>query len=153
MKVKDFMIHNVISVHKNTTLKELLTIFVEHRIGGVPVVDDENQLLGMVSDGDVIRFLSPKEQSVHDLFYTVYVEDGETEQEVLAEKMNKTVADMMHKKRLYTVQEEDEFESAIRLLSRHHFKKLPVVDGNNKVLGVISRGDIIHNLSKMMLTK
>lgn len=153
MKVKDFMIQDVISVHKETTVKELLKIFVEHHIGGVPVVNDENELLGIISDGDVIRYLSPKEQAVHDLFYTVYIEEGETEQDVLAEKTNHLAADMMHRKRIYTVKEDDDFEYAIRLLSKHHFKKLPVVDESNKLIGVISRGDIIHNLSKMIISK
>jgi CBS domain-containing protein len=43
---------------------------------------------------------------------------------------------------------DDDFESAIRLISKHHFKKIPVVHGAGRVVGIISRGDIIHNLSK-----
>lgn len=74
MKAKDFMIQDVISVKPDTTVKELLALFVERHIGGVPVLDEESKLLGMVSDGDVIRYLSPREQAVRDLFYTVYVE-------------------------------------------------------------------------------
>lgn len=60
MEVKDFMIRDVITVKKETTIRELLKVLAHHRIGGVPVVDAEGKLLGMVSDGDVIRFLQPK---------------------------------------------------------------------------------------------
>lgn len=153
MKVEDFMITDVISVHKDTTVKDLLNLLIEHRIGGVPVVDDDNHLVGMVSDGDVLRYLTPKAQSVHDLFYTVYVEDEESEQEVLSRKINETVGSMLHRKHIYTVQPDDLFEEAIRLLSHHHFKKLPVTDENNNVVGVISRGDIIYNISKLIVAK
>lgn len=153
MKVHDFMIQDVISVKPDTTVRELLTLFINHRIGGVPVLDSNQHLVGMVSDGDVLRYLSPKPEAVHDLFYTVYVQEAEKEQDVLNRKMNKTVADMMHKRHLYTVHQDDEIEVAIRLLSQHHFKKLPVINSNKKVIGVISRGDVIYNLSKMIISK
>ncbi|GGH87809.1 CBS domain-containing protein [Pullulanibacillus pueri] len=153
MKVADFMIHDVITVHSETPIKELLKLLIEHNIGGVPVVDKENKLIGMVSDGDIIRYLSPREEAVHDLFFTVYVEKGETAQEVLDRKMDEPVTEMMKKKHLYTVNKDDDFEVALRLLSQHHFKKLPVVDADEKVIGVVSRGDIVHNLSKMIISR
>ncbi|UOQ43312.1 CBS domain-containing protein [Halobacillus salinarum] len=151
MLVKEFMIHDVIHVHPQTSLKELLRILVKHRIGGVPVVNEKEELLGMVSDGDVIRYLSPKEEAVHDLFYTVYVEEGQTEKEVLAEKINDQVEEAMRTKHLYIIREDEEFEQAVRLFSQHHFKKLPVLNDSGVVTGVISRGDIIRNLSKMII--
>ena len=59
----------------------------------------------------------------------------------------------MEKKQIYTVKEEDTFERAIRILSHHHFKKLPVLDSNNKVIGIVSRGDIDNNLMKILSNK
>lgn len=60
LKVKDFMIKDVVSIKPDTTIKELLKLLSDHRIGGVPVVDDQDKLIGMVSDGDIIRYLTPK---------------------------------------------------------------------------------------------
>lgn len=152
MKVKDFMIKDVISVKPTTTLHDLLKTFIEHGIGGVPVLDDDLHLVGMISDGDVIRYLSPRPEKVHDLFYSVYVQEGEKEKDVLAKKMGTKVEDIISKvHRIVTVKDDDEFEEAIRLLSKHHFKKLPVLDEEGKVIGVISRGDIIMNLAKLIL--
>ena len=54
----------------------------------------------------------------------------------------------MVKKNIQTLSPDDDFEDAIRLISKHHFKKLPVLNGAGRVVGVISRGDIIHKLSK-----
>lgn len=153
LKVKDFMIPDVISIKPDTTIKELLKLLTRHHIGGVPVVDGQNKLIGMVSDGDIIRYLAPKEGSVRDFIYEVFMEEGETEQEVLKEKINTTVDKLMQKGQIYSVKEEDTFEKAIQLLSGHHFKKLPVLNLNGNVTGIISRGDIDSNLMKILSQK
>ena len=158
LKVKDFMIHNVVSIRPGATVKDLLKLLIKHRIGGVPVVDSENKLVGMISDGDVIRYLAPKEGSVRDLVYGVFIEEEETEQEVLKEKINTDISKILEtsitsKEQLYTLKEEDTFEKAIHILSKHHFKKLPVLDCENKLIGIISRGDINDSLLKMIISK
>ncbi len=151
--VKEFMVTNLISVKLDSTILDLLKLFTKHKIGGAPVLDSQKNLIGMVSDGDIIRYLAPKEGSVHDFIYDVLVEEEENEQDVLKERINATVEDFMEKKHIYTLKEEDTFERAIRKLSKHHFKKLPVLDSNNKVTGIISRGDIDNNLMKILSNK
>lgn len=151
LKVKDFMVNDVVSVKPDATIKELLKLLSKHRIGGVPVVDDEDKLVAMVSDGDIIRYLTPKEGSVRDFIYQVFVEEGETEGEVLKKKIDTNVSEVIkanppHKKQLYTIKGGDTLEKAVHILSQHHFKKLPVLDPEGKVVGIISRGDINNTL-------
>lgn len=145
MQVRDFMITKVFTVKPSDTVKELLDILNSNRIGGVPVVDDKGHLVGMVSDGDVLRYLAPKPLGIAGLVYII--EDGEIE-DVVQEKLDTPVKDIMTKRNLLFVSPDEEFDKTIRLLSRHHFKKLPVVNGAGRVIGVLSRGDIIHNISK-----
>ncbi len=59
----------------------------------------------------------------------------------------------MHKEPIYTVKEDDTFEKAVHILSQHHFKQLPVLDAQDKVRGIISRGDINNNLIKLLSQK
>ena len=148
MQVRDFMIRNVYTATPSTTVKELISILETKQIGGVPVVDDRSNLVGMISDGDIMRFLSPQEGKVYLAYYISYVEEGQKIEEVLKEKMNTPIGEIMVRKNIKILAPDDDFESAIRLISRHHFKKLPVVNGAGRVIGVISRGDIIHHLSK-----
>ncbi|NYE06930.1 CBS domain-containing protein [Bacillus niacini] len=143
------MIRKVFTVKPSNTVKELLDILNSNRIGGVPVVDDKGQLVGMVSDGDVLRYLAPKPLGIAGLVYII--EDGEIE-DVLQEKLDTSVKDIMTKRNLLFVSPDEEFDKTIRLLSRHHFKKLPVVNGAGRVIGVLSRGDIIHNISKKIIS-
>ncbi|MBM4761759.1 CBS domain-containing protein [Bacillus sp. B15-48] len=149
MKVRDFMITKVFTIKPTNTVKELLTILNTNRIGGVPVVDEKGHLVGMISDGDVLRYLAPKPLGIAGLVYII--EDGELE-DVLREKLTTPVKEIMTKRNVLSVSPDDEFEWTIRLLSRHHYKKLPVVNGAGRVIGVISRGDLIHNISKKMIT-
>ncbi|MDM5327124.1 CBS domain-containing protein [Neobacillus sp. CF12] len=149
MQVRDFMITKVFTVKPSDTVKELLDILNSNRIGGVPVVDDKGHLVGMVSDGDVLRYLAPKPLGIAGLVYII--EDGEIE-DVVQEKLDTPVKDIMTKRNLLFVSPDEEFDKTIRLLSRHHFKKLPVVNGAGRVIGVLSRGDIIHNISKKIIS-
>jgi CBS domain-containing protein len=149
MQVRDFMITKVFTVKRSDTVKELLDILNSNRIGGVPVVDDKDHLVGMVSDGDVLRYLAPKPLGIAGLVYII--EDGEIE-DVVQEKLDTPVKDIMTKRNLLFVSPDEEFDKTIRLLSRHHFKKLPVVNGAGRVIGVLSRGDIIHNISKKIIS-
>lgn len=149
MKVRDFMIHKVFTIKASNTVEELLTILNSNRIGGVPVVDDRGNLVGMVSDGDVLRYLSPKPLGVAGLVYII--EDGEME-DVLVEKLDTPVKEIMTKRNILSVSPDDDFETTLRLLSRHHYKKLPVINGAGRVVGVLSRGDIIDSISKIIIS-
>ncbi|WP_394233526.1 CBS domain-containing protein [Niallia oryzisoli] len=143
------MITKVFTVKPFTTVRELLQLLSSNRIGGVPVVDDKGQLLGMISDGDVLRYLAPKPLGIAGLVYII--EDGEIE-DVIKEKLDTPVKEIMNKRNILYVSPEEEFDKTIRLLSRQHYKKLPVVNGAGRVIGVISRGDIINNISTKIIS-
>ncbi|MFC2947964.1 CBS domain-containing protein [Virgibacillus sediminis] len=143
MQVRDYMITKVFTIKPESTVRELLHILHSNRIGGVPVVDDRGNLTGMVSDGDVLRYLAPKRLGVAGLIYMI--EDGEIE-DVIQEKLDTQVHTIMTRRNLLSVPPDEDFESTLQLLSRHHYKKLPVVNGAGRVIGVLSRGDLIHNV-------
>ncbi|GER68071.1 CBS domain-containing protein [Weizmannia acidilactici] len=151
MEVRDFMIRDVITVKKETTIRELLKVLVDHKIGGVPVVDGQGKLLGMISDGDVIRFLQPKARTVYDFYITIVVNEREDFNEKLAQSLDLPVEKIMKRRELYTVKPDDDFENALSILAKHHFKKLPVVNPAGRVVGVISRGDIMRQITTKLI--
>ena len=103
MQVRDFMIYNVFTAKPSTTVKELISIFESKRIGGVPVVDNKGNLVGMVSDGDIVRFLSPTKEKIHVYHYLTYFEIDESVEDVLREKMDTPVSEIMVKKNIKTL--------------------------------------------------
>ena len=59
----------------------------------------------------------------------------------------------MTKRNILSVSPDDDFETTIRSISRHHYKKLPVINGAGRVIGVLSRGDIIDSISKNIICR
>ncbi|MFD1360487.1 CBS domain-containing protein [Lentibacillus salinarum] len=152
MKINDFMITDVISVQKNITIKELLRTLVTNRIGGVPVVGENNRLSGMISDGDVIRYLQPHGRTIYDALSIVFVNEKENLKQKVVSRIEDHAEKIM-KKNIYTVLPDDDIEEALSIFSRYHFKKVPVVDDDSAVVGVISRGDIIRLISNQMIAR
>lgn len=153
MYVKDFMIADVITASKSMSVKELLELLVNHRIGGVPVINKENNLQGMISDGDVIRYLQPKGRTVYDMFALVLVSEKENLMHKLNYAVDHKVEQVMSNKDIFTVHPEDKLEVALEIFSKHHFKKIPVINDDHKVVGVVSRGDIIRYISTTLIAK
>ncbi|WP_018662181.1 CBS domain-containing protein [Heyndrickxia acidiproducens] len=153
MEVRDFMIRDVITVTKETTIRELLQLLVDNKIGGAPVVDDRGKLLGMITDGDVIRFLQPKARTVYDIYMTFVVNDREDFQLKLAQSLDLPIEKIMKRREIYTVKPEDDFENALTILAKHHFKKLPVTNPAGRVVGVISRGDIMRQITTKLIRR
>ncbi|HLR08073.1 MAG TPA: CBS domain-containing protein [Bacillota bacterium] len=151
MKVKHFMITDVICVTKETTVKRLLETLVTHKIGGVPVVDDENTLIGMITDGDVLRYLQPKGRGIYDMYSLVIFSEKENLDQKLNYALNHHVDRVMRKKDIKRVRPDDDLEEALAIFSRHHFKKIPVVNDERKVVGVLSRGDMIRYITTQLI--
>lgn len=149
MQVRDFMITKVFTVKPSDTIKELLHVFTTNRIGGVPVVDEKDHLVGMISDGDVLRYLAPNPLGIAGLVYII--EEGSFE-DGLQEKLDTEVKEVMTKRNILSASPNDDFEKTLRLLSRHHYKKLPIVNGAGRVVGVLSRGDLINNITKKIIS-
>lgn len=151
MKVKEFMITDVISAAPQMTLTEVMAMFVEKRIGGVPVCGDDGKLLGMVTDGDILRAIQPIDRKIFNfLLYMQYMEEIDVKTR-LKETAGTPILSIAKTKNIVTVTPDDEMDIAVKHLSTHHFKKLPVIDEDGRVVGVISRGDVIRKIQSSIL--
>lgn len=147
MRVRDFMIQDVIHVKKGDTVRHLLQTLVNNRIGGVPVVDEEDRLMGMVSDGDILRILAPREQTLASVYVLVFTIQRREMSDVVYEHLDQSIEELMTKRKIYYLHPDDDLEEAFNILSKHHFKKIPVVNDDDRVVGVISRGDMIRYIT------
>jgi CBS domain-containing protein len=151
MKVKEFMVKDVISVSPDSSVKDVMTTFVEKKIGGVPIVQKDGTLSGMVTDGDILRAIKPLDRRIHDYFsFITYIATEEVELH-LNEIIKRDIIHIAKTNGIVTVHPDDEMETVVNLLAKHHFKKLPVIDETNHVIGVISRGDVIRNIQERIV--
>lgn len=151
MNVHDFMIKDVISVRPQSTVKEVMKAIVEKKIGGLPIVDDAGKLAGIVTDGDILRAIKPIDRHITDYFsYITYIQEQNLEGR-LNEIAANPIIQIAKKKGVVTVSPDDDMKQVVILLSKHHFKKLPVIDKERRVVGVISRGDVIRSIQNTIL--
>ncbi|KAI9128135.1 hypothetical protein K1719_001128 [Acacia pycnantha] len=148
-RVADFMTKkkNLHVVKTTTTVEEALEALVHNRISGLPVIDDDWNLVGVVSDYDLlaIDLISGGSQCETSMFPDVD-SSWKTFNEIqkLLEKTNgKIVGDLMTPTPL-VVHESTNLEDAARLLLETKFRRLPVVDEEGKLVGLITRGNIVR---------
>ncbi len=108
------MIQDPVTLHKNATIKEALLMMQEHKIGGIPVVDESMTLVGIITNRD-LRF---------------------------EDEGSKPVSDLMTKAPLITAPKGTNLQQAASILKKHRIEKLPVVDDDNKLIGLITYKDI-----------
>ena len=142
-KIKDIMQTDVYSVPYKATVKEVLQLMVEKEISGVPIVDDENFVIGFISDGDIMKFIAKQDPRIIDMtsFITVWY-DTETFEKKLDDLMNLNVMELATSK-VVSVDEDFEIDEVAKILGKKKIKKVPVLrDG--RLVGVVNRSHIIR---------
>ncbi|XP_047341763.1 CBS domain-containing protein CBSX1, chloroplastic-like [Impatiens glandulifera] len=153
--VGDFMTRkaHLLVVKPTTTVDQALEILVEKRITGLPVIDDDWKLVGVVSDYDLLALDTISGGAVHadsDMFpdvnstWKVFNEI----QNLLSKTNGKVVGDLMTPAPLVVHEETDLFE-AVRLLLETRHRRLPVVDNEGRLVGVLTRGDVVRAALKI----
>jgi CBS domain-containing protein len=127
LKAKNIMTKNIIYVKKDTPIYQCLELMAEHRISGIPVVEDDMSLVGVISDKDVLHLL--------------YADKGQEE---------KTVNDFMTQPAIH-FDESENLLDVCNFLAKNIFRRIPVTS-EGKLVGIISRGDIIAHIVKAKKT-
>lgn len=148
LKAKDIMTNEVITVTPKTTVVELAKIFSESRISSAPVVNDSGNLLGMVSETDLVE----QDKSLHiptvvSIFdWVIYLESDKRFEKELQKMTGQTVGDI-YSQQLFYVAPEAPVSAVADIMSREKVHAVPVLDGG-RVVGIIGRIDLIRTMMK-----
>ena len=124
-RAENGMIYDPVTISRGSTVNDALNIMKEYKIGGIPVVDNEGYLVGIVTNRD-LRFESD---------------------------LNKRIDEVMTKDNIVTTNQTTDLEAAAKILQEHKIEKLPVVDKDNKLVGLITYKDITKAKDKPMACK
>jgi CBS domain-containing protein len=144
MKVKDVMTSPVISVEPDASIWEAVSIMLQRRISGLPVIDKHGRLVGIVSEGDFLRRAETGTQRRRPNWLEFLMGPGRLADEYTRSHGRK-IQDIMTPDPL-TVTEETSLDEVVRTMEKRRIKRLPVVCGN-KVVGIVSRANLIHALA------
>ncbi len=139
--VSEVMTKDVVAVRRETGLHEAARRLSGLRISGMPVVDDENRVIGVISEADILSLTGMKRG--HTFKDVVRHLLGEP---LPPRKRGSTVGEIMSAPPITTSPDRDIREVAY-VLDERRIKRLPVVDGSGKLVGVVSRADIVRAMS------
>ena len=138
--VKDVMSTRVIAVRENASFKEIATRLREHRVSAFPVIDGDGKVIGVVSEADLL----PKEA----LEGTVPgMPESFARQQVRSRVIAVTAADLMTKPAV-TIGPNEPVTHAALLMYNTRLKRLPVVSADGKLVGIVTRSDVLSVYSR-----
>ncbi|MEA3487924.1 MAG: CBS domain-containing protein [Euryarchaeota archaeon] len=149
VKVKELMITEVIAVKPGDTIPHAAKTFRTNSISGAPVIDDQRKVIGVISEADImnltaaIPFPDIDPLNPFPVFsMSSYMKKVKKIPDEINTLFEGYVKDVMSKNTV-TVSPDDSISDAARLMRKHDFNRLPVVDSEGKLVGIIARGDII----------
>lgn len=147
MYIKDIMTKEVISVKEDDTVEKCANLLMTHHLSGLPVLDDKGKIKGMVTEGDLIRRASRIKgpAALEILGGIFYLDSPKKLMEDLKRSMGHMAKDIMTED-VITITPDKEIEDAATLLVRKRIKRLPVIDKEGNLVGIISRKDIMNYL-------
>ena len=124
-RAENGMIYDPVTIKRGSTVSDALALMAEYKIGGIPVVDDGGYLVGIVTNRD-LRF---------------------------ERDLDKRIDEVMTKDNIVTTDQATDLEAAAQILQEHKIEKLPVVDKDNRLVGLITYKDITKAKDKPMACK
>lgn len=144
MKAKDIMTSPVVSVELNATVIQAVDVMLQKRISGLPVIDKDGRLVGMVTEGDFLRRVETGTQRLRPRWIEFLFGPGRLADEYTHSHSRK-VADVMTPDPI-TVSEDTALEEIVDLMEKHQIKRVPVVSGQ-LLAGIVSRANLLHALA------
>ena len=155
MLVKEMMTTDVILLKEYMSLKDAVKVLAAHNISGAPVVDNEDVLVGILTESDILKAIKAAADEVRMVFPSIHsmgimfeLSKGETEiLEAFEEQANMVVMDVMTRNVL-TCTPDTTVNEVASIFVKRGINRLPVVDEEGRVVGIITRGDIVRSISK-----
>ncbi len=159
MQVDDIMTKEVKFLKPDQTISDAVTEMAQHGISGAPVLDANDQLVGIITENDILNAIKKVGKRVEMVYPSLsmvsvtFIETMEEKEtiEAFKEIANTKVSDIMTKG-VTTVQSGSKLALIVNLIILKGVNRIQVMDGG-KVIGIVSRADIIHGLAKSNILK
>lgn len=147
MQIKEIMTGDVITVSTDESVEQCARLLQEHNISGLPVLDAAGKVAGIVTEGDLIRRASRVKAPgyLEILGGLIYLGSPKKFVDDLQRAMSLEAGQLMTKD-VISVKPDDTVEKAATLMVEEKISRLPVIDDQEKLVGIVSRRDIMNSL-------
>ncbi len=148
-RAKDIMNKEVITIQKHASIEKLSSLLLKHEISGVPVVDDQGNMIGVVTEGDIIVKDSDLQFPTYFklLDSIIYLESLSKFKRNLKKHMGTKVEDIMSKN-VVTIDQETPVNKIANIMTSKNINRVPVVDQDKNLVGIVTRADLIKSMTE-----
>jgi CBS domain-containing protein len=152
IKASDIMNSNVLSIGPNASVEEAVKILSQNQISGLPVVDDKNRLIGIITERDIVVFSSdlhiiPLMSSSN--WISPYTDVSKISSSKRGfELISKTNVEKVMTKKLYDVTGDSNWFEIVKIMKSGKINHIPVVDKERKLIGIITRTDMLNYIAE-----
>ncbi|MTV15458.1 MULTISPECIES: CBS domain-containing protein [Bradyrhizobium] len=142
MQARDVMVSPVIAVDSNATVQRVASLLLQHRISAVPVVGKESELVGIVTESDLMHRTEAGTERPYSWWLRLLAGDAQMASDYVRSHAVK-IADIMTRE-VVTAGPETPLHEIAMLLEKHGIKRVPIVDGTGHLLGIVSRANLLQ---------
>jgi CBS domain-containing protein len=147
MKAEEIMTPKPVSVTPKTAIIDAAKLMLQHHISGLPVIDVNGAVVGIVTEGDLLRRTETGTERHRSPWLAFLVGPGRLAGDYVEAHARK-VGEVMTSE-VAVVDPSDDLADVVRLMEKRHIKRLPVVD-NGKLVGIVSRADLVRELVRRL---
>ena len=144
MNASDVMTRNVLSVRPEATIAEAIRLMLDNRISGLPVLDETGRLVGILTEGDLLRRGETGTERHRPRWLEILMGPGRLAEEYVRTH-GRRIAEVMTRDPV-SVSPDTPLAEIVALMERHRIKRVPVLDGEIPV-GILSRADLLRSLA------
>jgi len=146
--VAEVMTTDLVTVSPDTSLQEAIQILAEEKISGLPVVDSQGKLVGIISETDLTWQATGVDTPPYVMFLdsVIYLQNPAKHNQEVHKALGQTVGDAMSD-RLTTIKEHQLVREAARIMHEKKVRRLPVVNDQSELVGIITQGDVIKMMA------
>jgi len=144
MKARDVMVRDVVTAHPDMKVSEAIELLAEHDVSALPVVDDDDRVVGVISEADLVR----REEigSVkHRPWWLEAITPATTLAEEFAKAHGRRVEEVMSSD-VVSASEDASLAEIAALLEKHRIKRVPIIE-DGKLVGIVSRSNLIQAMA------
>jgi len=144
MNASDVMTRNILSVRPDAVIAEAIRLMLDNRISGLPVIDEGGQLVGILTEGDLLRRGETATERHRPRWLEILMGPGRLAEEYVRTH-GRRIAEVMTRNPV-SVTPDTPLKEIVELMERHRIKRVPVLDGDAPV-GILSRADLLRGLA------
>jgi len=145
MKAKDVMTTAVITAKRDGTVEDAVRLMLKHHVSALPVVDDDSNLVGVISEGDLMRRLKDKDLPRRSWWLELFADSDDSPENFVKARSHR-ITDVMTRD-VMAVSEQTPVGEIARTLESRRIKRVPVVQ-DAKVVGIVSRSNLLQALAQ-----